>query len=147
AVCAAVEAGMAAEEAAVGRSGRALTAVSGAPRTRRLEAFLSSLWSRGGALAVIDGGRTYRYSELRAAYRRWCERLAERGVEPGTVVALRADYSFDAIAALLAMFSRRVVAALLPRDGDVDTYLRDCCAAELLEIDFGARWLRIENPA
>lgn len=147
AVRAAVEAGMAAEESAVAHAGRALASVhAAAPRTRRLETFLSRLWSRGGALAVIDGERTYRYAELRAAYRRWCERLAERGVEPGTVVALRADYSFDAIAALLAMLSRRVVAALLPLDGDVDGYLRDCCAAELLEIDFGARWRRIENP-
>src|SRR5690606_7894307 len=152
AVRAAVEAGIAAEEAAVADAGRASSPTSadvpGAePKTRRLDAFLSHLWSRGGALAVIDGERTYRYSDLRAAYRRWCERLAERGVEPGTVVGLRADYSLDAFAALLAMFSRNVVVALLPRDGDVDTSLRDCCAAELLEIDFGARWRRIADPA
>jgi acyl-coenzyme A synthetase/AMP-(fatty) acid ligase len=69
----------------------------------------------------------------------WQRRLEEYGLAPAAVVALRADYSLDATAALLAVFARRGVVALMPEGGDCDRYLQDCQASASLEIDADGR--------
>jgi acyl-CoA synthetase (AMP-forming)/AMP-acid ligase II len=85
------------------------------------------------SLPCMEGdGRRQTYADLLAECEQWHQRLA---INPGTVVALRADYSLSATAALLAMLSRGAIVAMLPRDKDVRSFLADACATELLEIE------------
>lgn len=49
------------------------------------------------------------YGELLADVRRWRDRIAEEGVEPGAVVSLEADFSPSSVALLLALVERACV--------------------------------------
>ena len=52
------------------------------------------------------------------------KRLADLGIGPGRVVGIRADFSADAVACLLALVSAGAVAALIPPGApDTDTFL------------------------
>lgn len=99
----------------------------------RFEEFQEKLRSYGTQCFMEDGGSRYTYAETLEELKHWQSRLDDLGVAPGDVVGLRGDYSFSAIAALLALFSRRAVAALIPRDRDASYYLPDACASALLE--------------
>lgn len=87
------------------------------------------------APCIEADGRVHTYEQLLAEMARWAQHFDARALEPAAVIALRADYSFAAIAALLAMIERNSVAALLPRDREVTYYLSDACATELIEFD------------
>jgi acyl-CoA synthetase (AMP-forming)/AMP-acid ligase II len=63
----------------------------------------------GAAPALIWRDRTMRHDELRPRCAAWRARLIEAGVAPGAVVALIADYSPSAVAALLALVERRCI--------------------------------------
>ncbi|WDZ83593.1 non-ribosomal peptide synthetase [Micromonospora cathayae] len=66
------------------------------------------------AVAVVDGDRTLTYAQLDASAARLAGVLADRGVGPGTLVAVALDRSWQAVVTLLAVLRRR--AAYLPVD-------------------------------
>ncbi|GLY26428.1 amino acid adenylation domain-containing protein [Micromonospora sp. NBRC 101691] len=66
------------------------------------------------AVAVVDGDRTLTYAQLDAASARLAGLLGDRGVGPGTLVAVALDRSWSAVVTLLAVLRRR--AAYLPVD-------------------------------
>lgn len=87
------------------------------------------------ALSCMEcDGRSFTYRDLLDELAAWQVRADQLEVCAGTVVGLRSDYSLTAVAALLALFSRGVVVALIPRDRDAAGYLQDCCASGLLEL-------------
>ncbi|MEU3457362.1 amino acid adenylation domain-containing protein [Micromonospora sp. NPDC006766] len=66
------------------------------------------------APAVVDGDRTLSYAQLDAAAARLVVLLRQRGVGPGTLVAVALDRSWQAVVAMLAVLRCR--AAYLPID-------------------------------
>ena len=74
-----------------------------------LEVFRAS----AGQDALIWRDRPFAYGWLAAAVRRWDADLAARGVAPGMVVGLEADFSPTAVALLLALAGRSCVAVPL----------------------------------
>ncbi|SBT46021.1 non-ribosomal peptide synthetase [Micromonospora narathiwatensis] len=66
------------------------------------------------APALVDGDRTLSYAQLDAAAARLAELLRQRGVGPGSLVAVALDRSWQAVVTLLAVLRRR--AAYLPVD-------------------------------
>ncbi|MFJ6194825.1 amino acid adenylation domain-containing protein [Micromonospora sp. NPDC092111] len=66
------------------------------------------------APAVVDGDRTLSYAQLDAAATRLAALLRQRGVEPGALVAVALDRSWQAVVTLLAVLRCR--AAYLPVD-------------------------------
>ncbi len=115
----------------------------------RFNLLLNKLRGFAGMPCLYCDGRTYSYDDLLTTFDVWQSRMEQLDVHPGAVVGLRADYSIDSIAALLALFARGAVAALIPRDRDPQPYLKDCCASGLLEIhDDGAyEWQAQAEPA
>lgn len=79
-------------------------------------------------------GSTYTYANLLERIDCWQSRFEQLNVEPGMVVGLRADYSLDAVAALLAMIARHVIVALIPRDRAVEQYLVDAKATAFMNL-------------
>ncbi|WP_326552166.1 non-ribosomal peptide synthetase [Micromonospora sp. NBC_01813] len=59
------------------------------------------------AVAVVDGAHSLSYAELDRASARLAELLRARGVEPGSLVAVALDRSWQAIVALLAVLRCR----------------------------------------
>lgn len=100
----------------------------------RVASFLDRLQSYAPRLCIVDGDVAYAYGDLLAETARWTSRLDELNVESGSVIGVRADYSFSAVAALLALLSRGAIAALIPRDRETVQYLRDAHATALLEL-------------
>jgi acyl-CoA synthetase (AMP-forming)/AMP-acid ligase II len=106
----------------------------------RFAAFLSRLRDYGQADCLVCDGRTHSYAELLAACDAAGARLDATGIEPGTVVALRADYSLGSIAALFALLKARAVVAMLPRGGDARSLAAQAHATGQLDIDDSGRW-------
>jgi len=78
----------------------------------------------------------------------WTERLAASGVAPGSVVGVKADWSPDAIALLLALLARGHVAALVPPSAPRDEeLLRAAHAAAVWRGDHGHGQLETLSPA
>ena len=69
--------------------------------------------------AVIWRGRAYRYAWLYEAVSRWDAVLEERGVKPGSVVSLEADFSPNAIGLLLALIRRSCIVVPLTASVEV----------------------------
>src|SRR5467141_4371654 len=69
--------------------------------------------------AVIWQGRAYRYAWLCEAVSRWDAFLEERGVKPGSVVSVEADFSPDAIGLLLALIRRSCIVVPLTASVEV----------------------------
>ena len=83
----------------------------------------------------LDGdGGSHTYADLLDEIDLWGERLNGFGVEPGTVVGVRADYSLSSIAAILALLSRRAIAVFIPRDRAYEWYLHDSHATAMLDL-------------
>lgn len=101
----------------------------------RLEQLLERLRGFGDRQCMDGDAGTHSFADLLREQSHWIARLDDLGVGAGQVVGLRADYSMPAVAALLALFSKGCVAALIPRDRDAGGYLRDARAVALLEID------------
>lgn len=114
----------------------------------RFSSFLDQVQSYAANPAVEGYGFGYTYGELIEEIKRWRSQFDARNILPGTVVGLRADYSFTAIAALFALFARRAVVALIPRDRDTSEYVADACATALIEFDITGshRWQSVSNP-
>ncbi len=106
----------------------------------RFEAFLDGLRTRGDRECLVCDGHTHSYADLLREFASARDRLAALGIERGNVVALRADYSLQATAALLALLEGQATVAMLPRDRDPDSLLADCHATALLDIDQQGRW-------
>ena len=113
----------------------------------RFDAFLEGLRTRGGRECLVCDGRTHSYTDLLREFESARDRIAALGIERGNVVALRADYSLQATAALLALLEGQATAAMLPRDRDPDPLLADCHATALLDIDQQGRWNWTALPA
>lgn len=111
--------------------------------------FLEQLQSYAPQLCMEGGGPSYTYAELLEELERWQSRLDKLNIAAGSIVGVRADYSLSAVAALLALFSRRAIAALIPRDRDAAHYLLDARAAALLElnVDGSYQWRSVAHPA
>lgn len=101
---------------------------------KKFEQFLQSLRSCAANPCIEDNGSTYMYASLLERLERWQSRFEQLNVKPGIVIGLRADYSLDAIAALLALISRHAVVALIPRDRAVEQYLADAQAAAFMDL-------------
>ena len=54
-------------------------------------------------IAVIHKGKRYSYADLDEAIDRFGQKLREKSIDRGDVVAIRSDYSFDAIALFFAL--------------------------------------------
>lgn len=80
-------------------------------------------------------GRAHTYGQLSGAMLTWQARWDAMGVGPGSVIGLRADYSFAAISALLSLLVRGAIVALIPRDRSAEEYLNDARAGGILAID------------
>ena len=98
------------------------------------ESFLEQLQCYGRQSCMEGDGRSYTYQELLQEIDHWRLRFDELNTAPGTVIAARADYSLEAVAVLLALFSRRAIAALIPRVGDTAQYLLDAHATMLIQL-------------
>jgi long-chain acyl-CoA synthetase len=59
--------------------------------------------------AVVWRGDRFDYGSILDGHRRWIERLSGAAIARGTVVALEADFSPDAICALLALIDRECI--------------------------------------
>lgn len=106
--------------------------------TARLERFLDRMRSRGEAPCLIDGHGARSYSDLDRLRLRWLDVLASTGIGEGAVVGIRSDYSADAVALLLAVWSRRAVAALVPPSAPVaDAYVREGRVEYLFDLASG----------
>lgn len=99
----------------------------------RFQTFLVRLREHANRDCLVSGTHTYTYADLLHAYDQWRTHLHMYGLTSGCVVGLRADYSLSAVAALLALWERRLVAALIPRECDVSGYLHDSHATALLD--------------
>lgn len=115
----------------------------------RLALFLGSLERYGSRLCVHDEASLYTYAQLLDELLVWKCHLDRLGIEPGSVVGIRADYSTASIAALLAVLSRPAVAALIPSDHAVTRYLEDAHVTGLIEIavDGAYVWHRLPAPS
>src|SRR2546429_7521289 len=69
--------------------------------------------------AVIWQGRAYGYAWLCEVVSRWDAALEERGVRPGSVVSLEADFSPNAIGLLLALIQRSCIVVPLTASVEV----------------------------
>jgi long-chain acyl-CoA synthetase len=118
----------------------------------RFADFLEHLQKQAPQPCLEGDGFSYTYSEMLSQLDLWRTRFDELNVAPGSVVGVRADYSLAAIAALLALFTRRAIAVLIPRAPDTVQYCVDSCAEFVLELDVecGYRWssisTRISHP-
>lgn len=71
--------------------------------------------------AIVQGGRTSRYLDLRRLVEECARQLVEHGVSPGGVVALEAEFSPRAVGILLALALRRCV--VVPLTASVRTQM------------------------
>lgn len=108
--------------------------------------FIERLRSRATEPAIEGEGYQYTYGQLLEEMERWAVRIDESGLLPGCVVGLRAEHSLSATAALLALFERRAIAALIPRDRDPENYLSDARASALFDIEISGRYHRHMFP-
>jgi len=107
-----------------------------------------------GQPALVWRTREVRYGELLEALERWNEELDARGVVPGCVVSLEADFSLNAVALLLALVERSCV--LVPLTSSVDAQkpeFRQIAQVELcVRLDgtdgvaFEATGLEVDHP-
>ena len=105
--------------------------------TDRFAAFLERLRGQGDRECLVCDGNSFSYADLLGEVDSARERIASLGARSGRVVALRADYSLQSVAALFALLAAKTAVALLPRDRDPDSLLDDCRATGLL--DFAAQ--------
>lgn len=114
----------------------------------RFASFIERLRAHSPLDCLFTEGASCTYAQLIENIERWQARFETLHVAPGAVVGLRADYSFDSIAALLALLDRGVIVALIPRDRDSAQYLEDARAEALLQFDAASshEWRVLGNP-
>lgn len=102
----------------------------------RFARFVERLQGYAPQLCMVDDGNSHTYADLLEHFEWWRRQCDELKIAPGSVVGLRADYSLSAVAALLALFARNAIVALIPGDRDPHRYLADACAEVFLNFDF-----------
>jgi long-chain acyl-CoA synthetase len=100
----------------------------------RLSKFVETLRTYSSRPCIECDGEIFTYLNLMEEVDRWHERFNQLDVKPGSVIAVRADYSLSSIAALISLLLRRAVAALVPRDRAHQHYVQDCHAIALLDV-------------
>ena len=80
------------------------------------EELLERIATRGSTPCLIADDHAHDYQELLTAHGRWLDALRAAGVPAGAVVSMRGDYRLKDIALLLALFTHRCVAALVPAE-------------------------------
>jgi long-chain acyl-CoA synthetase len=110
--------------------------------------FLEQMRTYASQVCMESDDRSYTYAELLDEVDRWRSRFDRLNVEPGSVIGVRADYSLSAVAALLSLFARGAITALIPRDHNADDYLVDARAAALLELNVEGNyeWNSVPSP-
>ncbi|WP_433350470.1 non-ribosomal peptide synthetase [Micromonospora sp. CA-111912] len=92
------------------------------------ELFAARVAADPDAVAVVDGDVTLSYAQLDAAGARLAVLLGERGVGPGSLVAVALDRSWRTVVTMLAVLRRR--AAYLPVDPGHPPARRDLVLAD-----------------
>ncbi|NBE85103.1 non-ribosomal peptide synthetase [Micromonospora rubida] len=92
------------------------------------ELFAARVAADPDAVAVVDGDVTLSYARLDAASARLAALLRERGVGPGSLVAVELDRSWRTVVTMLAVLRRR--AAYLPVDPGHPPARRDLVLAD-----------------
>jgi long-chain acyl-CoA synthetase len=95
---------------------------------------LELMLSYAPRLCIESEGDSCTYDDVVREIGVWRGRFDAFGIEAGCSVGIRADYSVSAVAALFALFDRRAVAALIPRDRDPDRYLSDARTTGFLDL-------------
>ena len=108
--------------------------------TDRFAAFLDRLRCQGDRECLVCDGTSFSYADLLREVDSARDRIVALGAWPGRVVALRADYSLQSVAALCALLAAKTAVAMLPRDRDPGSLLADCHATGVLDIDPLGRW-------
>lgn len=73
---------------------------------------------------LAEGETIHTYLELAETIGEFCTFFVKRGIQPGNVVTLEADYSFAAIAALFALFKLKTIVAPIATVSDSELKLR-----------------------
>ncbi|WP_437499856.1 long-chain fatty acid--CoA ligase [Sorangium sp. So ce1099] len=109
---------------------------------------LSRLGEHGDRPAIIQDGRELTYAELVEAVRGLLAELPSRGVRPHDVVVLRGDFSFDAVALLLALHcNRNVIAPVVTLSELARAALDECCAPDhIIDCAGAVTYERPERP-
>lgn len=100
----------------------------------------------GDAPALVWRDHSTSYAALLAAMDAWLERLDSEGITPGMVVALRGDYSPQAVALLLALIQRSVIVVPLTDavGAQEEEYAQIAGVDVLIRLDAADGW-RIER--
>lgn len=113
-----------------------------------IDFFLNRFEECKDTAAVIAPEKAYTYAELQGQYqisRKWIE---DCGVPSGSVVALYADYSADAIALLLALMSNDCILVPLSKTIlDPEPYLRISQSEFLIDVTGAKRSIRTTGAA
>ncbi|MFE6162210.1 long-chain fatty acid--CoA ligase [Streptomyces sp. NPDC056486] len=90
----------------------------------------------GSRTAVVDRDTSYTYSELAQEVRRLGDVLCEGGVRPHDVVVLNGDFSFQSIAAFLALYLNKnvVVPLVTPTEGALSTIEESCAPQHFAKV-------------
>jgi acyl-CoA synthetase (AMP-forming)/AMP-acid ligase II len=102
--------------------------------------FLARLESYGDRDCLVCDGVTSSYADLLLAIDASRDRIDALRIPPGSVVALRADYSLGSVATLFGLLAAKMVVAMLPRDREPDALLGDCQANGLLDLGTSGQW-------
>ena len=101
----------------------------------RLRKLVESLNRNAHSFCLEGAGFSYTYCDLTSEMQKWQDKFDAFNLKPGSVVGLCADYSLSAVAALLALWARQSISAIIPRDRSLDEYLTAANASILLQID------------
>jgi acyl-CoA synthetase (AMP-forming)/AMP-acid ligase II len=101
----------------------------------RLPQLFERLSGYGRQPCLIGDTPACGYDALLRAVAAWRTELAGRGIGPATVVAVRADYSLQSVALLLALVDAAAVAVLVPRNQPPDYFLEASLAQWCCELD------------
>jgi acyl-coenzyme A synthetase/AMP-(fatty) acid ligase len=90
--------------------------------------------------------RTWSYVELSEAAALQSQRLVERGVRPGEIVALVADYSFEAIALLVALIAHRniIVPISTAVPAEIEHRIAIGAVHHVVRVGESTRWEKLE---
>ncbi len=89
----------------------------------RIAHLLAAMDARGTAPALAHGGEVVAYADLARRRALWSERLRMAELEPGALIAIKSDFSFEAVALLLAVLEASHVAVLVPPSSRDDATL------------------------
>lgn len=89
----------------------------------RIEELTRILVDRSNDECLAFGGHSWSCADLEANRQQWVNQLTQLGVNPCSVVGIKAEYSFDAISLLLALLSQNCIVAMVPyHDVQIETY-------------------------